>query len=65
MHCAALAVDVEERRLHRAILFEDLAAIPVPEKDTAGFGLLSMDAHSRRTWVRSSRESTWFMSAPC
>jgi glucose-1-phosphate adenylyltransferase len=26
-----------------------IAAIPVPEKDTAGFGLLSMDSHSRVT----------------
>ena len=35
---------------HRATRADiTLAAIPVPEKDTAGFGLLSMDAHSRIT----------------
>ncbi len=35
---------------HRATRADiTLAAIPVPEKDTAGFGLLSMDAQSRVT----------------
>jgi glucose-1-phosphate adenylyltransferase len=38
---------IETHRGHRADV--TIAAIPVPEKDTAGFGLLSMDAHSRVT----------------
>jgi glucose-1-phosphate adenylyltransferase len=38
---------IETHRGHRADV--TIAAIPVAEKDTAGFGLLSMDAHSRVT----------------
>lgn len=38
---------IETHRGHRADV--TIAAIPVEEKDTAGFGLLSMDAHSRVT----------------
>jgi glucose-1-phosphate adenylyltransferase len=38
---------IETHRGHRADV--TIAAIPVPEKDTAGFGLLSMDSHSRVT----------------
>jgi glucose-1-phosphate adenylyltransferase len=38
---------IETHRGHRADV--TIAAIPVPERDTAGFGLLSMDAHSRIT----------------
>ncbi|MBA4063259.1 MAG: glucose-1-phosphate adenylyltransferase [Isosphaera sp.] len=38
---------IETHRGHKADM--TIAAIPVPEKDTAGFGLLSMDAHSRVT----------------
>lgn len=38
---------IETHRGHRADV--TIAAIPVPERDTAGFGLLSMDAHSRVT----------------
>jgi glucose-1-phosphate adenylyltransferase len=38
---------IETHRGHRADV--TIAAIPVPEKDTAGFGLLSMDSHSRIT----------------
>jgi glucose-1-phosphate adenylyltransferase len=38
---------IETHRGHRADV--TIAAIPVAEKDTAGFGLLSMDAHSRIT----------------
>jgi glucose-1-phosphate adenylyltransferase len=38
---------IETHRGHRADV--TIAGIPVPEKDTAGFGLLSMDSHSRIT----------------
>ena len=38
---------IETHRGHKADV--TIAAIPVPEKDTAGFGLLSMDSHSRVT----------------
>src|SRR5437899_6519765 len=38
---------IETHRGHRADV--TIAAIPVPEKDTAGFGLMSMDSHSRVT----------------
>jgi glucose-1-phosphate adenylyltransferase len=38
---------IETHRGHRADV--TLAAIPVPEEQTAGFGLLSMDSHSRIT----------------
>jgi glucose-1-phosphate adenylyltransferase len=38
---------IETHRGHRADV--TIAAIPVPEKDTIGFGLLSMDTHSRVT----------------
>jgi len=38
---------IETHRGHRADI--TIAAIPVPEKDTIGFGLLSMDSHSRVT----------------
>jgi glucose-1-phosphate adenylyltransferase len=38
---------IETHRGHRADV--TIAAIPVEEKDTAGFGLLSMDSHSRIT----------------
>lgn len=38
---------IETHRGHRADV--TIAAIPVAEKDTAGFGLLSMDSHSRVT----------------
>ncbi|QJW97116.1 glucose-1-phosphate adenylyltransferase [Frigoriglobus tundricola] len=38
---------IETHRGHRADV--TIAAIPVGERDTAGFGLLSMDAHSRVT----------------
>jgi glucose-1-phosphate adenylyltransferase len=38
---------IETHRGHRADV--TIAAIPVAERDTAGFGLLSMDAHSRVT----------------
>jgi glucose-1-phosphate adenylyltransferase len=38
---------IETHRGHRADV--TIAAIPVAEKDTPGFGLLSMDAHSRIT----------------
>lgn len=38
---------IETHRGHRADV--TIAAIPVPEKDTAGFGLISMDSHSRIT----------------
>jgi glucose-1-phosphate adenylyltransferase len=38
---------IETHRGHRADV--TIAAIPVPEKDTPGFGLLSMDSHSRVT----------------
>jgi glucose-1-phosphate adenylyltransferase len=38
---------IETHRGHRADV--TIAAIPVPERDTAGFGLLSMDSHSRIT----------------
>ncbi len=38
---------IETHRGHRADV--TVAVIPVPEKDTAGFGLLSMDSHSRIT----------------
>lgn len=38
---------IETHRGHRADV--TIAAIPVPERDTAGFGLLSMDSHSRVT----------------
>src|SRR6266404_5794212 len=38
---------IETHRGYRADV--TVAAIPVEEKDTAGFGLLSMDAHSRVT----------------
>ncbi|MBM3978941.1 MAG: glucose-1-phosphate adenylyltransferase [Planctomycetes bacterium] len=38
---------IETHRGHKADV--TIAAIPVEEKDTAGFGLLSMDAHSRVT----------------
>lgn len=38
---------IETHRGHRADV--TIAAIPVPEKDTPGFGLLSMDTHSRVT----------------
>jgi glucose-1-phosphate adenylyltransferase len=38
---------IETHRGHQADV--TIAAIPVPEKDTAGFGLLSMDSHSRVT----------------
>src|SRR5882724_7529174 len=38
---------IETHRGHRADV--TIAAIPVAEKDTAGFGLLSMDTHSRVT----------------
>jgi glucose-1-phosphate adenylyltransferase len=38
---------IETHRGHRADV--TIAAIPVGEKDTAGFGLLSMDVHSRVT----------------
>jgi glucose-1-phosphate adenylyltransferase len=38
---------IETHRGHKADV--TIAAIPVPEKDTAGFGLLSMDSHSRIT----------------
>lgn len=38
---------IETHRGHRADV--TIAAIPVPEKDTSGFGLLSMDSHSRVT----------------
>jgi glucose-1-phosphate adenylyltransferase len=38
---------IETHRGHRADV--TIAAIPVPEKDTVGFGLLSMDSHSRVT----------------
>lgn len=31
LHWAAQAIDIEEGRLRRAILFEDLEAIPVPD----------------------------------
>ena len=38
---------IETHRGHRADI--TIAAIPVQEKDTAGFGLISMDSHSRIT----------------
>jgi glucose-1-phosphate adenylyltransferase len=38
---------IETHRGHRADV--TIAAIPVAERDTAGFGLLSMDSHSRVT----------------
>src|SRR5262249_48574084 len=38
---------IETHRGHRADV--TIAAIPVVERDTAGFGLLSMDSHSRVT----------------
>lgn len=38
---------IETHRGHKADV--TIAAIPVAEKDTAGFGLLSMDSHSRVT----------------
>jgi glucose-1-phosphate adenylyltransferase len=38
---------IETHRGHRADV--TIAAIPVPERDTPGFGLLSMDSHSRVT----------------
>ena len=58
LHWAAQAIDVEEGRLRRAILFEDLDAIPVPDDRQYLIHGMALRAYLRT--LRPSEECEFF-----